>query len=91
MVQLSHVEVSKEEKLADTMRGWYANAKARQAEYAQQLAQLEASARATAESSIAFISLNGDEPQLAAPLSRETRIELTEVLLTHLQSNSFDD
>ena len=38
MVQMSHVEVSKEEKLADTMRGWYANAKARQAEYAQQLA-----------------------------------------------------
>ena len=60
MVQMSHVEVSKEEKLADTMRGWYANAKARQAEYAQQLARLEASA--IAESSIAFNSLTGDEP-----------------------------
>ncbi|DBB06000.1 TPA: hypothetical protein ACH3X3_009985 [Trebouxia sp. C0006] len=72
MVQMPHVEVSKEEKLADTMRGWYANAKARPAEYAQQLAQLEASARATAESSIAFYSLNGDEPQLAASLSAET-------------------
>ncbi len=62
MVQMSHVEVSKEEKLADTMRGWYANAKARQAEYAQQLAQLDASPGATAKSSIAFNNLTGDEP-----------------------------
>jgi len=82
MVQMSHVEVSKEEKLADTMRGWYANAKARQAEYAQQLAQLEASAGATAESSIAFNSLNGDEPQLAAPLVSLCKVESV-ALCTH--------
>ena len=82
MVQLSHVEVSKEEKLGDTMRGWYANAKARQAEYAQQLAQLEASARATAESSIAFNSLNRDEPQLAAPMVSLCKVEAV-ALCTH--------
>ena len=82
MVQMSHVEVSKEEKLADTMRGWYANAKARQAEYAQQLAQLEASAGATAESSIAFNSFTGDEPQLAAPLVSLSKVKSV-VLCTH--------
>ena len=75
MVKLPHVEVSQEEKLADTMRGWYANAKARQAEYAKQLAQLEASARATAESSMAFNSLNRDEPQLAAPMVSLCQVE----------------
>ena len=81
-MQMSHVEVSKEEKLADTMRGWYANAKARQAEHTQQLAQLEASAGATAESSIASNGLTEDEPQLAAPLVSLSKVESV-ALCTH--------
>lgn len=61
------MEQTKEEKLADTMKIWYGNTKARQADYTQQLLDLEA-ANDVAEYVMADDSLHGSEYELNAPV-----------------------
>ena len=62
--QMRHVEFAKA-KLADTIRGWYANTKARQAEYAQQLHDTEAAQPATPREEAAYSAL--PQPDVQAP------------------------
>ena len=65
---MRHVEVAKEEKLADTMRSWYASTKVRQAEYAQQLATAEAAVLKTSPADAVSGPSSQDDMQVEATL-----------------------